>query len=397
MAFFFLCITIFIMFFQPAAIFPHLSAYQPVRNSAIIALITYFLFGKKSKIHFLSVDMNRYFVIFMILQIVSSLLVWSKAAVETFNLWIRFGILYYLIFKSINNEKKIKCVILVIIAAIGYLSYFSISSFVLNYFPGTRAGGFGEYENGNDLSVILVAIIPLLLLLFKLERNFLLKYIFLFLSGIMSFNILFTGSRSGLLALCYVGITSLLALKEMAKLLRITLIVSLLSAIIILGIGNVLSRHDINNQIVGDVSSEDRIVQWKAGIKMLIANPIFGVGREQFIDQAERYSGIRGIAPHNTIIQLFAETGFPGGFFFFLFAISPIIYGRKMIGNYQETEQVTIYRFLLNSLTGFWICAFFSNRYQSYILYVLTALIAVMKGSLLRLNLKENPQYEYVH
>jgi hypothetical protein len=43
-----LYLTIFIMFFQPAAIWPALEVYQPLRNSAILALLAYMFSQKRS-------------------------------------------------------------------------------------------------------------------------------------------------------------------------------------------------------------------------------------------------------------------------------------------------------------------------------------------------------------
>ena len=50
----------------------------------------------------------------------------------------------------------------------------------------------------------------------------------------------------------------------------------------IIGTATVLSRRDIETGMLGDVSSENRKVQWKAGIKMTLRNPFFGVGRDKF-------------------------------------------------------------------------------------------------------------------
>ena len=43
-----LYLTIFIMFFQPAAVWPALEVYQPLRNSAILALLAYMFSQKRS-------------------------------------------------------------------------------------------------------------------------------------------------------------------------------------------------------------------------------------------------------------------------------------------------------------------------------------------------------------
>jgi len=386
MAFFFLCVSVFIMFFQPVYIWPWLEQYQPLRNSAIIALIAYSLVGYKSKTPFFSVKTNKYFVLFALFQTISSFKLWSQAGIETFNLWLKLGIVYYLIFKSVMTEKRLQWIILMIAAAIGYLSYYSVNEYIVSYVSGTRAYGFGWYENGNDLSMILVSVIPLAVLLSSMRKNIILKYFFLGVAGTFAFNILFTASRNGLLGLCVVGLLSVLSLRRINKVIRIGLIVLLGIAVVTVGVVNILARPDLNS-LTGDDSSENRKIQWKAGIRMTLANPILGVGRGEFRYRAVDYGGIRGLQPHNTIIQVFGDTGIPGGIFYVLFAIWPLIEGWKIIErgrkNKIENEQLIIYRFLLISLTGFWVCAFFSNRYHSYILYVLIALIVAAKQNLI--------------
>jgi len=374
------------MFFQPGAVFPWMEAYQPLRNFAIIALITYILAGNKNKVPFLSVKINRYFVLFVILQILSSSKLWMSAGIETLNLWIRLGLVYFLIFKSVTDINKIKWVGFMIILGSGYLSYYSILTFVIHYMPGARANGFGWYENSNDLSMILVAIIPLLLLLVNTSRNLVLKYLFLGIAGLFSFNILFTSSRNGLLGLCSVGVLCLLVSKKIAKPVRLVLLVILFASVVGVGVANVLSRSDLSG-LTGDDSSESRKEQWKAGIRMTLANPLFGVGRGEFRYRAIDYQGIKGMEPHNTIIQVFGETGIPGGIFYILFAIFPIFEGFKLLRRIEtdklETEGFIAYKFLLIALTGFWVCAFFSNRYHAYILYVVVALIAAVKENII--------------
>jgi len=386
MAFFLLCVTIFIMFFQPTTVFPQLEQYQPLRNSALIALMAYILFEEKKGAPFFSIKLNRYFILFAIMQILSSSKIWIQSGIETFNLWIRLGLVYFLVFKSAVNVARIKWVIFMILLGVGFLTYISIKFFVINYVPGTRACGFGWYENSNDLAMILVSVIPLVLLMVNTSKNILLKYLFLGVAGVFAFNILFTSSRNGLLGLSCVGILCLFFSKKVPKFIRGGLLLVLFAGVVGIGVANVLSRGDLSG-LTGDSSSEDRKLQWKAGIRMAIANPLFGVGRGEFVYTAVDYQGVKGLAPHNTIIQVFGETGIPGGIFFVLFAVFPVFEGWKMLKklekNKPDTEETITFRFLLIALTGFWVCAFFGNRYQEYILFVILSLLAAAKTNLI--------------
>lgn len=385
MAFFFLCVTIFIMFFQPVYVFSQLEHLQPLRNMAILALVAYFFSKRKNEVPFSSVDINRYFLLFALAQTISSFTIWSQAGIETLNLWLRLGIVFFLIFKSVVNINRLKRVILMILAGISYLSYYSISNLAVDALIGRRASGFGWFENPNDLSLILVSVIPLAILMANLSKKFLIKLFFLIIAGIFSYNILFSGSRGGLLGLMTVGFSSLFFAEKLPKLSRFVLVVLLIGAIAGIGITSVLNRSDHVTGLRGDDSAENRIVQWKAGMRMIADRPLFGVGRGEFESTVREYGGVGGLSPHNTIIQVFAETGIPAGIFFLLFSIFPL---KTLWKKFKNTDQLgdstisLIYRYLWISLLGFWICAFFGNRYQEYILFVIIALIAAVKGNI---------------
>jgi len=385
MAFFFLCVTIFIMFFQPAAVFPMLERYQPLRNSALIAFVAYLLSKKQGTPNFFKERVNIFFFLFILFQTASSFVLWFWAGVETFNLWLRMGLVYYLVTKSVTSTKRLIWLVMMIITGISYLSYYSISTFIVKYMPGVRAGGFGWYEGSNDIAIILVASIPLVLILVNSTKRFILKYLFLSIAAMFAFNILFTGSRNGLLGLLVVGVLSMLLSKRFSHPIRFVIIVILIVFVFTTGLTNVLYREDLQG-LSGDASSENRLEQWKAGLRMVKHNPFFGVGREEFTTYVEQYGGIKGLLPHNTLIQVFAESGIPAGICFCLFSFMPFINIRKIFKRKNEYGKESLdlyYLFVAVSLAGFWVCAFFSNRYQFYILYVLVALAVSIQNNLI--------------
>lgn len=393
MAFFILCIAIFIMFFQPAFVIPSLESLQPLRNSAIAALLAYFFTSDKANTKFFSSKINRFFIFFVFVQVISSAIIWTGAGIETFNYWLRIGIVYFLITKLATTEKRIRTLSLMIVLGILYLAYFSISTFVLNYQPGMRAKGFGWYDNANDIAIILVSVIPLVIMLADSSKSMLARYMYIGIAGIFVFNILFTGSRNGLIGLSATGLLSLIHFKSMARFLKIVMFVLLFSAVAVIGVRNVLNRSDLSGAVGGDESSEDRLVQWRVAMNMLADHPLLGIGPNEFTTYVADYGGIRGLQPHNTFIQVFAESGLLGGISFILFGTYPLYYAWQMIKKKNAKKFVSLgsscYKFIAFSLTGFWICAFFSNRYQFYILYILIALLVAVKENILA---KENKE-----
>lgn len=375
-----LWLTVFIMFFQPTIVFPFLSNYSPLKYSAICALLAYIFSAKEKGASFFSSNINIYFCLFIVLQIISGTKLWVYHGIEIFNLWLRYGIVYFLIFKTGQSLTKIKWLTSAIVLAIAYLCYFSISNFVLNHTSGMRAGGFGWYDNSNDLSVILVSVIPLGYLLFETANGMTKKIFFGTVTGMFAFNLLFTGSRNGLLGLFTVGMLSII-LSKIPKTLRLGLVILLCSSILGIGLATVLDRVDLMG-LSGDESSEHRLEQWRACRNMLKENPFLGVGPGEVPGEIANYGGIRGLAPHNTVLLAFAETGIPGGIFYVLFGFTPLWVFLKKIKIFiqnKSTEWV-FYKYLCVSLAGFWVCAIFSNRVRGYLLYILVALIVATKN-----------------
>jgi len=150
-------------------------------------------------------NVNRFFLVFVIMQVLSASAVWISGGLEIFNLWLRMGLVYFLITQSVDNEAKVKGIAATIVLAVVYLSYYSISSFVVGYLPGVRAAGFGWYENPNDIAIA----IPLALLVANTAKAMPTRILFMAIAAMFAFNIMFTGSRNGMLGLLAVGALSI--------------------------------------------------------------------------------------------------------------------------------------------------------------------------------------------
>lgn len=385
MSFSLLTLAVFILFVQPVYIFPELAEISPVKNVLIISLLVYVVFGDKSDYKFLDSKTNKYFLLFVAIQLFVPMTSWVGSIKDNVVNWLLYVITYYLIVKQCITIARIRKISLMIILAMSYLSYFSISKFITTYEPGARAGGFGWYENSNDLAIILVVAISLALFLAETATVTPVKLLYYGFAGVFVFNILFTGSRSGLMALCTVLFLGLKFSRNLSSSVKSFVAVVLLIAVVGTGLSVVLNRKDLNS-LHGDDSSENRLVQWEAGLRMVLAKPFLGVGPDQFKYVAGNYQGINDLEPHNTLIQVFAETGVPGGVVFVIFACSPLYASfqknKEMRGKVLTDAGITLH-YLFIALSGFWMCAFFSNRYRSYILFVLIALLISVKDYLL--------------
>jgi hypothetical protein len=132
----------------------------------------------------------------------------------------------------------------------------------------------------------------------------------------------YNGSRGGFLAT--LGVFGLfLMMKIRVTLPRVVLIGGVLVAALALAPRYMTSVSDSQR------SAEHRIDMWSEGIEMATHNPIFGIGKGNFIHYTNR------LIAHNSGIEIMGETGFPG-----LFLWLGIIYMgfKNLFAAYRETE-----------------------------------------------------------
>ncbi|HPQ45619.1 MAG TPA: hypothetical protein PKZ42_15485 [Syntrophales bacterium] len=231
MAFFFLQLFAFVMFFQPVFVFPALVPLRPYQSSALLALAAYLLAGDKGGKPFLANKYTQFFLLFVTMQIMSASSIWLRAGWEILFVWLNYIIIFFLIVKESTDVHRIRKLSFIIVAALVYLSYDSIR----RYEPGVRASGFGWYENANDVVLILVTVIPLVFYLIETSQHKLWRYLYFIIAVLFTINIFLCGSRQGLLGLVIVGIPSLISMKGIPKLFRTSLSVALMIAIFTTG------------------------------------------------------------------------------------------------------------------------------------------------------------------
>lgn len=113
--------------------------------------------------------------------------------------------------------------------------------------------------------------------------------------------IYYTGSRGGLLAT--LSLISLhLAMKYKISFKTIAISAAIVFLAFAVAPSHLTQTHDSSN------SAQNRIDVWAQGLGMLMQNPIFGVGRGNFL------SYTRTIIAHNSGVEILAETGMIGLF-----------------------------------------------------------------------------------
>jgi len=178
----------------------------------------------------------------------------------------------------------------------------------------------------------------------------------------------YTGSRGGFLAT--VGVFGLFMLtKVRISPGRMALIGGVLLAVLALAPSYLTSTSDAEG------SAQHRIDMWAEGIEMVRYQPVFGIGRGNYLRYTNR------LIAHNSAIEIMGETGFPG-----LFLWLGIIYMgfKNLLAAYREIEDPVSRSFVLAlglSVAGYIMSSMFVTlEYETF--YLLLGLTAAVGNTL---------------
>lgn len=275
-------------------------------------------------------------------------------------------LLMLLLSQSVESRLQLLLLEQVLVASVTALilidcvALFSLASFSIGK---TRLEGFGLLGNSNDLAAASVLALPFAIRAVRCTKSFLGLRI---LNGLFCMTLLvgvvLTQSRGAFMALVAMAVASVFvgASGRKATLLRIGAV--LLACALFLLIQR--SPGDL------ELSSDSRLNYMVAGIRMFLANPMFGVGVGNYPSQYELYTpafvewGVR--AAHSSWILVLAESGGVGFLLFvslFLFSIRRAMQVRK---HFPE---------MLYALIGYGICMSFLSHTYIFLPYVLVGFI----------------------
>ena len=195
---------------------------------------------------------------------------------------------------------------------------------------------------GRIRAILLIGWIYILIYTFeKISEDFK-KYIFLLSVSILPFIALGkSGSRAGALSLFLVVFLYLIFKifkdKKSIKFVSVIIIITLLTGLFLPK--EYIERLKTSFQTTENISNEDRIVMWKAGIEIFKENPIFGIGSyekgiypyvQKYVEENVKDEQLRGefinrdrfAKLHNMYIDFFVQNGILGLLYLFLIFIS---------------------------------------------------------------------------
>ncbi|WP_259366792.1 O-antigen ligase [Colwellia sp. BRX8-7] len=151
----------------------------------------------------------------------------------------------------------------------------------------------GFFSDPNDIGMLLVMCIPFTVYFFKSGKTLIKLSMILSFSALL-YGIYLTGSRGTMLgAGSLVGVYFLVAYAG-PKLFISSLILAPIAATVVTSLQSNI-----------DDSANSRLEAWYHGIQMMFANPVFGVGKSNFVE-------VHGLVAHNSYIHILGELGIPG-------------------------------------------------------------------------------------
>jgi O-Antigen ligase len=302
-------------------------------------------------------------------------------------MYVSYIALLFVILTVVDSEQRVRGVLNAGLAGVVYGAMHIILEYLAR--PDIRPGY--SVGDGNAFSTSAVLFMPFgLLMAFHAEgkRE---RWLYRGAMGISLLGVTLCASRGGFVALVVASLVLVARSKHAFKNLTIGTIV-LLPPLLILPMSPLarLVRPSLND----DTSAEARLIAWKAGLNMITAHPILGVGIGNFKPLMPKYSAsdrafdTQSMA-HNTYVELSAELGIPALFVFLAMALT----------SYRALERVRKRRLrskgpatymalgLEAGLVGFLVgIFFFSGEYQKpfWLVIFLSVCITSIKQSRIR-------------
>jgi O-antigen ligase len=302
-----LTLYLFLEFLRPEVLFPDLNfplMFWVAVGTLILWLTEMIVAGWRWQ----SFYPTRFFCLFIAACMVSSVFNRGSAdkVLNDFQDLAKLLCIYLVVVESVDTERRLKAVYWAMVGLILVLAVEGIG-YSLGYpLHGFRFDGQGRLEysgifrDSNDLGQIYA--IGWTVVLFHLVngQGAAKKIADAVLLGLFAWAMLLTSSRGTMLA-AIIGV--FLAGRQRFGVWKPAVFALLLFITMNrLGIG----RMDLFSS--GETSAEDRVIAWSQGWYMLRSHPILGVGPHNFHEY-------HPLAPHSTLVQVGAETGIVGLFF----------------------------------------------------------------------------------
>jgi probable O-glycosylation ligase (exosortase A-associated) len=256
-------------------------------------------------------------VFFLFWMLMSSLNAYNRDI--AFNwLWESFKlILMYLVAAYfVQNTKQLWNLYILGVCCLGFIAYEINYQYLINRYIGIWRNGFGGYDN-NGAGLLLTMGVPLAFFAFEATRSWV-RWFYLALMPILAHAMLLTFSRGAMVSLILAWVVVIVRSRYRFSLAALTVLFCVTALPIVAG-KEIQDRFFTISKSEVDESANSRRMSWQAAWKMSLDYPLFGVGvRNSNLFSYSYGADMPGRTIHNQYLQVLADTGFPGLFFYSL-------------------------------------------------------------------------------
>jgi hypothetical protein len=212
----------------------------------------------------------------------------------------------------VRGSRQISMMAVVMLIAGLYLTWWINNRYLFQGAWGRIGGptaidGSGIYMDENLFGTLFVVVFPFVWYAATGAKRIWLKYALLLVVPFIWHAVFLTGSRGALLALGAAMLVIVLRMKRRS--LGVGFVVLFAVAFFWQAGDTMKGRAAGLDEYSEDASATGRLDAWEAGARMMVANPLTGVGPGAFLRAFPDYSPRQPLQAHNTFIQFGAEFG----------------------------------------------------------------------------------------
>lgn len=388
-AFWMSCFYLFFEYVRPQAILPALNVYQSwAQTFVILAFVGWFL------------DLNKQFVwtkitsgvfaLMLLITMSSFFAYWPAKSWENFMVSFNWVVIFLVLTQTVNTRQRFYIFLLIFLVASFKLSQHGAIVFAKRGFSFADwglSGPRGFFQNPGELAIQMLVFAPMAFFFIQGIKQYLKRWQIrlLYLMPITAvLTIIGTNTRGGQLALAVQVLALITTTKHRFKMLL------LIGIIGFIGFQLLPPEQKARFEAIGeDNTSQQRIFYLKHGWQMIKDHPVLGVGYFNFMPYYHRYHSEDIIysykqtteLPHNIIIQVGTDTGFPGLAIFISLMASAYLRMRK-IGKEAEavgdTFMANLPKGMNLALVGYFVAGqFVTVAYYPYLWIHLVLVVAM--------------------
>jgi len=316
---------------------------------------------------FLKRPQIKFFLIFLLWIFISGLTQPCSFTRENFTAFTSYAVLGFIILSLVTNIKRVRWVIW-----LGLLCMFIVSlQAIFNYSSFQEAARMrGESYGPNYFAIGLLPFLGIAFYNIFVEKKKLLKTFSLIIAITIVTALIVTISRGGLIGLAGMFVIAAVAAKKKLKtFLFLAICATILINVMPAQVWERFERTKLEGPIGEETvaSTQRRFLLAKAGWQMFLAHPIFGVGVGNYYWECRNYQAISAGRAHNMYLEIMAELGIIGTFFFLGILFSTFKSLKKIINDRSPTSGYA--RGFYIGLAGFLIAAIFLHAQHEKVLW----------------------------